>query len=53
MAAANKISFCSLRLKGLLNRSFRELSGNSNFIDKRGRLVAKSYNDGFMTGNTI
>jgi hypothetical protein len=53
MAAENKISYYSLRLKELLKTSFPELSTNDDFIDKRGRIAAKSYNDAFMAGNTI
>jgi hypothetical protein len=53
MATENKISYYSLRLKELLNTSFPELSGNTDFIDKRGRLAAKSYNDAFLAANTI
>jgi hypothetical protein len=53
MAAENKISYYSLILKELLNTSFPELSGNTEFIDQRGQLAAKVYNDAFMAGNTI
>jgi hypothetical protein len=53
MASENKISYYSLRLKELFITSFPELSGNKDFIDKRGRLAAKSYNDAFLAGNTI
>jgi hypothetical protein len=53
MAAENKISYYSLILKELLITSFPDLSGNKDFIDKRGRLAAKSYNDAFLAGNTI
>jgi hypothetical protein len=53
MATENKISYYSIRLKELLITSFPELSGNKDFIDKRGRLATKSYNDAFLAGNTI
>ncbi|WP_268849184.1 DUF1896 domain-containing protein [Flavobacterium aestivum] len=52
-AEKNKMSYYSLRLKELLNTSFPELSGNKNFIDRRGQLAAKVYNDAFIAGNTI
>jgi hypothetical protein len=53
MATENKISYYALRLKELLNISFPELSGNKEFIDQRGQLAAKLYNDAFIAGNTI
>ncbi|TGD58974.1 DUF1896 domain-containing protein [Flavobacterium humi] len=53
MAAENKLSYYSLKLKQLLQVSFPELSGNKAFIDKRAQLAAKVYNDAFMAGNTI
>ncbi|MDX6187813.1 DUF1896 domain-containing protein [Flavobacterium sp. Fl-318] len=53
MAAENKISHYSLRLKELLNISFPELYTNKRFIERRGQLAAKVYNDAFIAGNTI
>lgn len=53
MRAENKISYYSLRLKELLHTSFPELSGNKVFIEQRGQLAAKIYNEAFIAGNTI
>jgi hypothetical protein len=53
MAAENKMSYYSLRLKELLHTSFPELSGDKVFIAQRGQLAAKVYNDAFIGGNTI
>lgn len=53
MAAENKMSYYSLRLKKLLHTSFPELSGDKVFIAQRGQLAAKVYNDAFIAGNTI
>lgn len=53
MAADNKISYYALRLKELLNSSFPDLSTDKQFIERRGQLAAKVYNDAFIAGNTI
>ncbi|RUT71539.1 DUF1896 domain-containing protein [Flavobacterium cupreum] len=53
MKAENKISYYALRLKELLNSSFPELSTDKEFIERRGQLAAKVYNDAFIAGNKI
>lgn len=53
MAAENKLSYYSLRLKELLKTSFPELSGDNVFIAKRSELAVKVYSDAFIAGNTV
>jgi len=47
------LSYFKLRLQELLNASFPELTGNTDFINQRSQLAAEAYELSFKSGNAI
>ncbi|ALR29223.1 hypothetical protein ATE47_01145 [Chryseobacterium sp. IHB B 17019] len=48
-----QLSYYALRLKELLNTSFPELSGNTDFINHRSQHAANAYEAAFRSGNRL